>query len=127
MVMGIVAASSSWGCTASPPEMPTAITSIDASHYHGSTFDGEKKQLELDETALLSCLSQAQSLGIGKAQKCALEDSEYKVILNGGEIVIEIHTATQFTIDHQGFFSSQCLYPMLAKAAHGEAPPPSDC
>lgn len=117
-MLGIVLA-----CTGGPPEVPQHVTRLTATHDH----EGELKHLTLDTTKLMECLASSRSLGIGEAQKCVTADSDYDVVLNDGETVITIHSATQFTIDHQGFFSNECLYPMLAEAAHGEPPTPGGC
>ncbi|MBK9258434.1 MAG: hypothetical protein IPM54_01205 [Polyangiaceae bacterium] len=111
------------GCSGSPPEVPSNVTSVSGRHDH----EGNEVELVLDTGELLACLETARSIPIGKAHKCVIGDGDYTVFLNGRETVINIHDSTQFTIDHQGFFSSNCLYPMLYKAAHGKAPEPGGC
>ena len=108
------------GCSGGPPEVPSNVTSVSGRHDH----EGKEVELTLDTGQLLACLKTARSLELGAAEKCALEDGDYTVILNGRETVITIHTATQFTIDHQGFFANDCLFPMVFEAAHGKEPAP---
>lgn len=103
--------------------MPSNVTSVSGRHDH----EGNEVELLLDTGELLACLETARSIPMGKAHKCVIKDGDYTVYLNGRETVINIHDTTQFTIDHQGFFKSDCLYPMLYKAAHGKAPEPGGC
>lgn len=110
-------------CTGGPPQVPSNVTTVAARHDH----DGTEVQLNLDTAKLLACLETSRAIPIGEAHKCKLEDNDYSVTLNGGATVITIHTFKQFTVDHQGFFTNDCLYPMLYKAAHGKDPEPSDC
>ncbi len=110
-------------CTGGPPEVPRNVTTVAARHDH----DGTEVQLNLDTAKLLACLETSHSIPIGEAHKCKVEDSDYSVTLNDGATVITIHTFKQFTVDHQGFFTNDCLFPLLYKAAHGKDPEPSDC
>lgn len=111
------------GCSGGPPEVPSNVTGVSGRHDH----EGTEVELALDTGELLACLGTARSIAIGDAHKCVIEDGDYTVFLNGRETVITIHSATQFTIDHQGFFSSDCLFPMVFKAAHGKEPAPGGC
>jgi len=111
------------GCTGSPPEVPSNVTSVSGRHDH----EGNEVELTLDTGQLLACLKTARSLDLGAAQKCKIEDGDYTVYLNGREMVITIHSTKQFTIDHQGFFANDCLFPMVFKAAHGKEPAPGGC
>lgn len=111
------------GCSGGPPEVPSNVTSVSGRHDH----EGKEVELALDSGQLLACLETARSLALGDAQKCVIEDGDYTVVLNGRETVITIHSATQFTIDHQGFFANDCLFPMVFKAAHGKEPAPGGC
>ncbi|HRI67329.1 MAG TPA: hypothetical protein PK156_23965 [Polyangium sp.] len=106
-----------------PPEVPSNVTTVTATHDH----DGAEMQLQLETAKLLACLDTSQSIPIGEAHKCKMEDNDYTVNLNGGTTVITIHTSKQFTVDHQGFFTNDCLFPMLFKAAHDKDPPPGGC
>jgi hypothetical protein len=110
-------------CTSKPPELPSNVTDVNARHDH----EGTEVQLKLDTAKLLSCLETSRSIPIGEAHKCQMQDNDYSVNLNGGATVITIHTSKQFTIDHQGFFENECLYPMLFKAAHDKDPEPGGC
>lgn len=111
------------GCSGGPPEVPSNVTSVSGRHDH----EGKEVELSLDTGELLACLKTARSLALGDAHKCVIEDGDYTVVLNGRETVITIHSATQFIIDHQGFFANDCLFPMVFKAAHGKAPAPGGC
>ena len=111
------------GCSGAPPEVPGNVTSVSGRHDH----EGKEVELALDTGQLLACLATARSVDLGDAKKCVIEDGDYTVVLNGRETVITIHTATRFTIDHQGFFASDCLFPMVFKAAHGKEPAPGGC
>lgn len=111
------------GCSGGPPEVPSNVTSVTGRHDH----EGKEVELVLDTKQVLACLETARSIPMGKAEKCVLEDGDYTVVLNGRATVITIHTATQFTIDHQGFFASDCLFPLVFKAAHGKEPAPGGC
>lgn len=111
------------GCSGRPPEVPSQVTSVSGRHDH----EGNEVELQLDPGQLLACLKTARSIDLGDAQKCKIEDGDYTVSINGGETVITVHSTTQLTIDHQGFFSSDCLFPMLFKAAHGKDPAPGGC
>lgn len=111
------------GCSGGPPEVPSNVTSVTGRHDH----DGNEVELKLDAGEVLACLGASRSIGIGEAQKCVIQDGDYTVFLNGRETVITIHSATQFTIDHQGFFSGDCLFPLVFKAAHGKSPEPGGC
>lgn len=110
-------------CTGGPPEVPSNVTTVAARHDH----EGTEMQLQLDIAQVLSCLETSRSIPIGEAHKCKMEDDDYTVVLNGGSTVITIHTTKQFTVDHQGFFANDCLFPMLFKAAHGKEPAPGGC
>jgi hypothetical protein len=111
------------GCSGSPPEVPSNVTSVSGRHDH----EGKEVELTLDTGQVLACLKTSRSIAIGGAKKCKIEDGDYTVFLNGRETVITIHSATQFIIDHQGFFANECLFPMVFKAAHGKEPPPGGC
>jgi len=111
------------GCSGGPPQVPSNVTSVTGRHDH----EGKEVELALDKGQLLACLETARSIDIGGAQKCVIEDGDYTVVLNGRETVITIHTATQLTIDQQGFFASDCLFPLVFKAAHGKDPAPGGC
>lgn len=110
-------------CTGGPPEVPQNVTTVAAHHDH----EGNEVQLNLDTAKLLACLETSRSIPIGEAHKCKVADNDYSVTLNGGATVITIHTHKQFTVDHQGFFANDCLFPMLYKAAHGKDPEPGGC
>jgi hypothetical protein len=110
-------------CKGSPPEVPSNVTTVEARHDH----EGTEVQLKLDTSKLLACLQTSHSIPIGEAHKCKMTDNDYTVNLNGGATVITMHTTTQFTIDHQGFFANDCLYPMLFRAAHDKDPEPGGC
>lgn len=110
-------------CTNKPPELPSNVTEVSARHDH----EGGEVQLKLDTVKLVACLETSQSIGIGEAHKCSMQDNDYTVTLNRGATIITVHTSTQFTIDHQGFFKNDCLYPMLFHAAHDKAPEPGGC
>lgn len=103
--------------------MPSNVTSVSGRHDH----EGKEVELTLDPGQVLACLATARSIDIGDAKKCKIEDGDYTVVLNGRETVITLHTTTQFTIDHQGFFANDCLFPMVFKAAHGKDPAPGGC
>ena len=111
------------GCSGGPPEVPSNVTSVSGRYDH----EGKEVELALDSGPLLACLGTARSVPLGEAKKCKIADGDYTVFLNGRETVITIHSATQFTIDHQGFFTSDCLFPMVFKAAHGKEPEPGGC
>jgi len=110
-------------CAGAPPEVPNNVTTVVARHDH----EGTEMQLTLDTGKLLACLGTARSVPIGDAKKCRMADSDYTVDLNSGATVITIFRSKEFTIDHQGFFTNDCLFPMLYKAAHGKDPVPGDC
>ena len=111
-------------CAGAPPEVPSSVTTIVARHDH----QGTEMQLTLDTGKLLACLGTAQAVPMGEGRsKCRLEDSDYTVDLNGGATVITLFTSKKFTIDHQGFFTNDCLYPMLFRAAHDKDPTPGGC
>lgn len=111
-------------CTGAPPEVPSNVTTMAARHDH----EGTEVQLTLDKGELLACLGTSHSLPMGEGRsKCRLADGDYTVNLNGGATVITVFTSKKFTIDHQGFFTNECLYPMLFKAAHAKDPTPGGC
>jgi hypothetical protein len=103
--------------------VPSNVTSVSGRHDH----EGKEVELALDTGQVLACLKTARSLAVGDAKKCVIEDGDYTVFLNGRDTVLTVHSATQFTIDHQGFFASDCLFPMVFKAAHGKEPAPGGC
>ncbi|MEZ4299066.1 MAG: hypothetical protein R3B70_29220 [Polyangiaceae bacterium] len=117
VVLGLVS-----GCSGGPPEVPGSVTSVTGRHDH----EGKEVELALDKEQLLACLKTSRSLGEGEAQKCVIEDGDYTVVVNG-DMILNVHSATQFTVDHQGFFANECLFPMLFKAAHGTDPAPGGC
>lgn len=110
-------------CGAHKLERPATVTSVTATHDAG---DGPRP-LTLDLAAVLACLDTSRGIGIGEAQKCVFTDGDYELSLNDGETTLHLHTATQLTVNGQGFFSNDCLYPILAQAAHGKAPEPGGC
>lgn len=110
-------------CTGAPPEVPSNVTTVTARHDH----QGNEVQLQLETDKLLSCLGTSRPVATGEVHKCKVEDSDYTVVLNGGATVINMHNSTQFTVDHQGFFANDCLFPLLFRAAHGKDPVPGGC
>ena len=110
-------------CKGGPPEVPSNVTTVTARHDH----EGNDVQLKLDTAKLLACLETSHSIPIGEAHKCKMPDNDYSVTLNGGATIITVHTSTQFTVDHQGFFANDCLFPMLFRAAHDKDPEPGGC
>jgi len=111
------------GCSGGPPEVPSNVTSVSGRHDH----EGKEVELALDKGQLLACLQTARSPDEDDVKTCRIEERDYTVFLNGRETVITIFSATRFTIDHQGFFANDCLFPMVFKAAHGREPAPGDC
>lgn len=109
--------------------MPTDISGVTATHFHDG--DDAETALTLDEAKVIACLGKATSIPQGEAKNttCKLGDSEYKVIFTSGgsKLEIEVFNGTEFTLTDGGFFSSTCLYPLLATAAHGEAPTGGPC
>lgn len=123
MALGLWLGMAVSACRGGPPEVPANVTSVAARHDH----EGTETQVQLDTAQLLSCLETSRSIPIGDAHKCKMQDNDYSITLNGGATVITIHTSTQFTVDHQGFFANDCLFPMVYKAAHGKNPEPGGC
>ncbi len=121
----LLAACSALGvaCGGGPPTLPHPITSMSVTHDAGS---GETA-LKVDKDELVNCLKASKAIAIDELYKCVLTDGDYRVDLNDGQTVIEIHNATQYVENDLRYFSNQCLYPLLAKAAQGKAPSPGGC